>query len=143
MENQPAMDSITYFKNLPAKPFKTGDEVVSAMDEIQTAKAVLAEAWSSMQQAAIEFITDHGDITIGNARWYVYNEKHYAEVNRETTIAAILNTVNDLGELGEQMGSKPWKHGALKKLLEEQFDSLFTTTYTDRLKLGKDDGHAR
>jgi hypothetical protein len=87
----------------------------------------------------IEWMDAHGDLNVGNdIRYYVGTDTTVKCNNPRETVETLLAALDgDLGRFCETLASSPFKYGAVRDILPEAFDALFTTTVKKDLKTGK------
>lgn len=115
----------------------------AALNKLQRLKELVREIERDMTARLIEWIQANGDLEIGELRYYVGTEKKTRCNDVRGTLAALLELfAGDLDRVAECLGSSAWKHGAIKKALEEigqaaKFPELFTVTEETDLKTGQ------
>lgn len=116
------------------------ETVVAAINAVDVLKAKTRELSGHVEAAAVACIKRHGDIVVGEIRYYAGTEKTTKVIDKAGCLEAVLNAAaGDLGAVCEQyMVSEPFKPGACKELLgEEAAQKLFKTEIKDELKEGK------
>jgi len=117
----------------------TPDQMAAAITFIEALKARTRELDKQMEQAAIAWLQFHGDLTIGENRYYVGTVKHTKCINPKATIEALLVAADGaLDGIEQCLVSQPFKAGATRTILGDSvFDSQFETIVMPDLKTGK------
>lgn len=104
----------------------------------------IREARAELEARMIQRIKEHGEFSIGDIRYYVGTPKRITCRSYEETLNRLLEiTGGDVGRLCGCLSSGAFKHGTVKRLLDElaappeTFDQLFETAYDEELKEGK------
>jgi len=89
----------------------------------------------------LRYVKANGDVTIGAVRWYAGHAKK-TECNSNKAVMETLLELAGPDRASDCISSTGWKHGAVKKLLDEMgspelYDRLFTERYDDKLEEGK------
>jgi len=115
------------------------DALLKTMNDLDLLKREVRELGHLMEAAAIDWIKAHGDITVGEMRYYVGTTTHSKSTDHKATVDAILRAAGgDLDQLAECISSDGLKSGACKKLLGETvFHTKFSTVVMSDLKTGK------
>ena len=109
--------------------------------DIRSALAELAqkvkEFRAEVEQALIENIDAHGDISLGDKRLYVGTDRTYkCHDSRAVFVALLEATGGDETLMCEHLASGCWKPGACKVTLADRFSTLFSEDVAKDLKTG-------
>ena len=109
--------------------------------DIRSALAELAqkvkEFRAEVEQALIENIDAHGDISLGDKRLYVGTDRTYkCHDSRAVFVALLEATGGDEALMCEHLASGCWKPGACKATLADRFTTLFSEEVAKDLKTG-------
>ncbi len=121
----------------------TAEQILAVLDQVAIAQRQAREFKRLAEEAVIEWIDKHGELTVGDIRYYVGTTKTVKAVDNANIGDALLEvTGGDVDRLNECLTSNPWKHGQVRKVLEQfgaesMFDDLFTTETRKDLKTGK------
>lgn len=118
---------------------KAVEEVLAVMNDVERFQIKAREIKGQLDAALIAYIDEHGEIELGDKRWYVGNETDYKQrTDIETTVSAILEvTGGDLSAFCSLLASDALKPGACKKALGDRFGELFEAVKKPDLKTGK------
>lgn len=113
--------------------------VASMLGEIDRLKQITRELAYKVEEIACGVITQHGDIVIGEVRYYVGPEKTTKCISKGGTLEALLDAKGgDFEAVCEMLSSDPFKYGAMRAAIgEEPFAKLFKTETKVDLKTGK------
>jgi hypothetical protein len=113
------------------------DKVVAVLGHVDRLKQLARELNKMAEDAAILVINAHGDITVGDIRYYVGTEKQTECTNVVAALDALLaHSGGDLATFATFLASGAIKPGAAKAALGED-SPLFKTTIVSDLKTGK------
>lgn len=117
----------------------TREEILQAMDFIALLKEATKLLASRMEQASIEWISQNGEITNGDLRYYIGSNREYRCNNPTDALDKLLNAAGgDLSMVAGCLSAAAWKPGATRTALgEEAFKELFESRTTLDLKTGK------
>ena len=121
------------------------EQAIAVRDYLIVMDRLIAELKAQCDESIREWMADHGvsEIVLGTMRYYPGTNRTTKCVDKAETINTILNAAEgDLATLAAMLSSQPFKHGAVKALLEKTgqadfYDSLFTTEDKPVLKDGK------
>ncbi|MDX2147599.1 MAG: hypothetical protein SFZ23_08770 [Planctomycetota bacterium] len=115
------------------------DQILAALSLIEAIKALTKRLEGRVEDAAISYITAHGDITDGVRRYYVGPNKRTKARDSWAVLQALLETMGgDLRSVADCLASDCWKPGACRRLLGDAVaNSLFETVVTQDLKTGE------
>src|SRR5690606_22726121 len=117
----------------------TPDQMLAAIDGVAGLKATLRRLDHLVEARAIAWIEAHGDLTCGDIRYYVGQDKKTKCRDPKATLQALLDaTGGDLDAVVGHLSAGAFKHGACRATLpSERYEALFETTATPDLKTGK------
>ncbi len=118
----------------------TGSEadVLTALNLHQRLKEVTKGLGYLVDDAAVQYINKHGDITCGNIRYYVGTTTYTKCKDVKGTFQTLLEvTSGDLETIASCFASDAWKAGQSRVVLGDKFDSCFSTEKRLELKDGK------
>jgi len=118
------------------------DSPEEALDKWQTIsllKSLVTELKGDIEQSLVQWIADHGDITIpGLPRYYARYEKRTRCTNQRIALEAILDSIDgDFDRFAESLVSNAIKIGHAKEILGDDYDDLFITENKPRMREGK------
>jgi len=113
------------------------EKVISVLGHVDRLKQLTRELNKLAEDAAILVINTHGDITVGDIRYYVGTEKKTECTDVVATLDALLaHSAGDLATFATFLSSDAIKPGAAKAALGDD-SPLFKTTTVPDLKTGK------
>lgn len=115
------------------------DLTAQALGEIDRLKQITRELAYKIEEIACGVITQHGDIVIGEIRYYVGEEKVVKCIDKGGTLESLLDaTAGDFEAVCGMLSSDPFKYGAVRTAIgTERFDKFFKTDKRIDLKTGK------
>lgn len=115
------------------------DLAAQLLGEIDRLKQLTRELAFKAEEIACGVITQHGDIEIGEIRYYVGAEKTTKCIDKPGTLSALLDAkAGDFEAVCATLASDPFKYGAVRATVgEETFAKLFKTDTKIDLKTGK------
>jgi hypothetical protein len=131
---------IREFRNLISQLVDCDDdharEIVMAIDWL---KSVTAELVQQRDAELAQRITVHGDLTMGDVRYYVGPVKTTKCTDTKGALEALMEaTGGDWEKVVSCLASQPIKHGAASKLLPaEVYEKLFVVESKQEIKEGK------
>lgn len=130
-------------------PDMTPEEVLILYEQAAFMAQQLKALRDELKDAMVEYIREHGEINAGNSvRYVVGTEKRTKCRDRKALLHALLEACGgDLDRLGECLASDAFKHGACRKVLEDQWDAHFSVevvynveTKTPKMEVKRIDG---
>lgn len=117
----------------------TRDQVIASIDLLASLKSRVKEIDANHKAALLAWLQYHGELEVGETRYYVGSEKHTKCNNNRTAIEAILTTCGgDVDSLASCISANGLKPGACKLVLgDDGFASHFTTIVMPDVKTGK------
>lgn len=118
----------------------TGSEadVLTALNLHQRLKEVTKGLGYLVDDAAVQYINKHGDITCGNIRYYVGTTTYTKCKDVKGTLEMLMAVSGgDFGAMAECLASDAWKAGQSRVVLGDKFDTCFSTEKRMELKDGK------
>jgi len=113
------------------------EKIVTLLNHCDRLKQVARELNKLAEEAAILVINQHGDIVVGDIRYYVGTEKKTECTDIVATLDALLaHAAGDLGTFAGFLASDAIKPGAAKAALGAE-TPLFKTEAVPDLKTGK------
>ena len=111
-------------------------ELLQKMDALKQRTRELA---ARTEEIACGVIQLHGDIVIGDIRYYVGEEKRTKCIDKPGTLEAVLTAkCGDFGAVCDMLASDPFKYGAVRTAIgDDAFNKLFTQDKVIDLKTGK------
>lgn len=115
------------------------DLAADMLGKVDALKQRTRELATRAEEIACGVIQLHGDIVIGDVRYYVGTEKTVKCANKAGTLESLLDaTGGDFEAVCGMLSSDPFKYGAVRTAIgEERFDTLFKTETRIDLKTGK------
>lgn len=105
------------------------DTVIDLYHRSIAVLSVAKEVKEKAAQKLAQWIEKNGEFTIGEIRYYVGVTKDYKPTSMRAAVDALLTaTGGDLDAFIEALSSNAIKPGHARKVLGEQFESVFVTT---------------
>lgn len=116
----------------------TVDDVAEALALLAGMKERIKDLEAELEERMVDYVSDHGSITIGETRYWVGPRKTTRCVNVPGAIQALLEaTGGDFETFCTFLSSQPLKHGACREPLGEQWPFYFQTQEELELKTGQ------
>jgi len=117
----------------------TPDQMRQAIEFVDALKARTKQLGDAFEAAAIAWLQFHGDLTVGDNRYYVGTTKRVRCNDPAATLDALLTASDGSVEaIVQALKADPFKPGTTKTLLGEPlFDKHFQTIVIPDLKTGK------
>ena len=116
------------------------EKLMGVRDAVKAMAAAIRHLNKQVELAMINWIDTNGEITVGEARYYVgITRKTKAKNNSMVYDTLIQELQGDQDAVMQCMSANPWKPGGIKKLLndDDKFGDLFDVTIDKDLKTGK------
>lgn len=115
-------------------PELSPDEVAVRLDRLVALKQQVKELSELFEAALFAWLAENGELTVGQIVWFIGNDKQTKCRNVKATLAALLElSGGDLDAVADCLGASAWKHGTIRRLLDERgcgekFGELFEET---------------
>ena len=123
-------------------PSSSIEDIAATMGMLDAMMQRAKELRAEFEQQCIEWIKANGEIEIGTVRYFIGNPKTHKDNDPGETLEVLLEVSGgDLDGIKCCLSSGAFKHGAVKKFLEEhgdgRYEQLFTVIERERLEEGK------
>ena len=113
------------------------DAVLHLYNAVNYATQRMTEIKRVMNERLIDWINQNGDVTIGDQRLYVGNDKKIKCVNPQAVVDEYLDN-HSIEDLVADLASNAFKYGAVRARLGDAiFDKAFVTEIVQDVKTGK------
>lgn len=115
------------------------EDVLDVMNQVEIFQRKARELRQQCEEQVKDYILEHGEIEVGDKRWYVgVDRKHKPALPMPELVALLMEeTGGDFDRFCELLASDALKPGACKKVLGERFDEAFETKTVTDLKTGE------
>lgn len=116
-------------------PNATADDFLTVQHVIAGMKQVVRDLDATAKEAGLEFLTEHGEVVSGDERYYVGKKKTTKCRDTGKALEALLTeTGGDFEAVVELMKSEPWKYGACKGVLGDDWNRYFMVVESETVE---------
>jgi hypothetical protein len=115
------------------------DQVLDVMNAVEVFQHQAREIKQQLEQRLKDWILEHGEIEIGDKRYYVgVHRKSKPAIPLPELVAVLMDvTGGDFDRFCQLLAANAFKPGECKKALGERFDEVFETTTETDVETGK------
>ncbi len=123
---------------LEITPDAPADQIAAVKNMVDRLGEVARDVKHQFEEQCIARIQASGDVPLGDGRrLYVGVEKVTKSIDNGKTLEALLNaTGGDVQAIAQLLSSQPYKHGACRAILGDNWDEVFITEEKADLKTG-------
>lgn len=104
----------------------TEEQISNTIDAVDLLKQAARELDQRLKRSLMEYLRGHGDLVIGERRYYIGRKKTTKCVDTRLVLQAILEASGgDLDSVMECLSSQPFKPATTKKLIGDNTAGLF------------------
>lgn len=119
-------------------PAASVDEIAEALTVVESFKHIAKELEVELKRRMLEHVEENGPVKIGTIRYYAGSNRTVKCRDSGVTLEALLKaTGGDVEQIAKLFASQPFKHGACRDVLGDEWAKCFETADATVLKEGK------